>query len=39
VITYASRKLKKHKEVYTTHDLDLAAVMLDLNLWRHYLVG
>jgi hypothetical protein len=39
VITYASRKLKKHKDIYATHDLELAAVMLDLKLWRHYLVG
>jgi hypothetical protein len=39
VITYASRKLKKHEELYVTHDLELAAVMLSLKLWRHYLVG
>jgi hypothetical protein len=39
VIDYASRKLKKHKELYATHDLDLVAVMLALKLWRHYLVG
>jgi hypothetical protein len=39
VIDYASRKLKKHEELYVTHDLELAAVMLDLKLWRHYLVG
>jgi hypothetical protein len=39
VIANASRKLKKHEELYTTHDLELAAVMLALNLWRHYLVG
>jgi hypothetical protein len=39
VIAYASRKLKKHKELYATHDLELAAVMLALKLWRHYLVG
>jgi hypothetical protein len=39
VIVYASRKLKQHKEIYTTHDLELAAVMLALKLWRHYLVG
>jgi hypothetical protein len=39
VTAYASRKLKKHKEIYTTHDLELAVVMLALKLWRHYLVG
>jgi hypothetical protein len=39
VIAYASRKLKKHEELYTTHDLELAIVMLALKLWRHYLVG
>ena len=39
VIAYASRKLKKHEELYATHDLELVAVMLALKLWRHYLVG
>ena len=39
VIAYASRKLKPHEEKYSTHDLELAAVMLALKLWRHYLVG
>jgi hypothetical protein len=39
VIAYASRKLKKHEELYVTHDLELAVVMLSLKLWRHYLVG
>jgi hypothetical protein len=39
VIAYASRKLKKHEEIYVTHDLELVAVMLALKLWRHYLVG
>jgi hypothetical protein len=39
VIVYASRKLKKHEELYATHDLELAVVMLALKLWRHYLVG
>jgi hypothetical protein len=38
-IAYTSWKLKKHKELYATHDLELAAVMLALKLWRHYLVG
>jgi hypothetical protein len=39
VIVYASRKLKKHEELYATHDLELETVILALKLWRHYLVG
>jgi hypothetical protein len=39
VIAYALRRLKKHEEIYATHDLELAAIMLALKLWRHYLVG
>jgi hypothetical protein len=39
VIAYESRKLNKHEELYTTHDLELAAIMLALKIWRHYLVG
>ncbi|GJS80039.1 putative reverse transcriptase domain-containing protein [Tanacetum coccineum] len=37
VITYASRQLKVHEENYTTHDLELGAVVFTLRLWRHYL--
>ena len=32
VIAYASRKLKKHEELYVTHDLELASIMLALKL-------
>ena len=39
VIAYASRQLKKHEENYPTHDLELAAVVFALKLWRHYLYG
>ena len=39
VITYASRQLKKHEENYPTHDLELAAVVFALKIWRHYLYG
>ena len=37
VITYASRQLKKHEVNYTTHDLELAAMVFALKIWRHYL--
>ncbi|GJR36897.1 putative reverse transcriptase domain-containing protein [Tanacetum coccineum] len=33
------RQLKKHEENYTTHDLELGAVVFALRLWRHYLYG
>ncbi|GKA79017.1 putative reverse transcriptase domain-containing protein [Tanacetum coccineum] len=39
VIAYASRQLKIHKKNYTTHDLDLGAVVFALKIWRHYLYG
>ncbi|GKD43439.1 putative reverse transcriptase domain-containing protein, partial [Tanacetum coccineum] len=39
VITYASRQLKKHEENYPTHDLEFAAVVFALKIWRHYLYG
>ncbi|GJY14614.1 putative reverse transcriptase domain-containing protein [Tanacetum coccineum] len=39
VIAYASQQLKKHEENYTTHDLELGAVVFTLRLWRHYLYG
>ncbi|GJW49674.1 putative reverse transcriptase domain-containing protein [Tanacetum coccineum] len=39
VIAYASRQLKPHEENYTTHDLELAAVVFALKIWRHYLYG
>ena len=32
VIVYASRKLKQHEQLYATHDLDLASVILSLKL-------
>nr|GFB32656.1 putative reverse transcriptase domain-containing protein [Tanacetum cinerariifolium] len=37
VIAYASRQLKIHEENYTTHDLELGAVVFALKIWRHYL--
>ncbi|GJR74467.1 putative reverse transcriptase domain-containing protein [Tanacetum coccineum] len=39
VIAYASRQLKVHEEIYTTHDLELGAVVFAFRLWRHYLYG
>ena len=37
VIAYASRQLKIHERNYLTHDLELAAVIFALKIWRHYL--
>jgi hypothetical protein len=39
VIAYASRQLRRHEEHYQTHDLELAAVVHDLKIWHHYLLG
>ncbi|PWA91039.1 reverse transcriptase domain-containing protein [Artemisia annua] len=39
VIAYASRQLKTHEKNYTTHDLELGAVVFALRIWRHYLYG
>ncbi|GKA96787.1 putative reverse transcriptase domain-containing protein [Tanacetum coccineum] len=39
VISYASRQLEIHEKNYTTHDLELGAVVFALKIWRHYLYG
>ena len=39
VVAYASRQLKRHEANYLTHDLELAAVVFALKIWRHYLYG
>jgi hypothetical protein len=39
VIAYASRQLRKHELNYPTHDLELAAVVHALKIWRHYIMG
>ncbi|CAA0818854.1 Uncharacterized mitochondrial protein AtMg00860, partial [Striga hermonthica] len=39
VVAYASRQLKPHEQNYPTHDLELAAVVHALKIWRHYLYG
>lgn len=38
-VAYASRQLKIHERNYPTHDLELAAVVFALKIWRHYLYG
>nr|GEY11215.1 putative reverse transcriptase domain-containing protein [Tanacetum cinerariifolium] len=39
VIAYASCQLTIHEKSYTTHDLELGAVVFGLKMWRHYLYG
>ena len=39
VIAYASRQLRKHESNYPTHDLEMAAVVFALKIWRSYLYG
>ena len=39
VVAYASRQLKPYEQNYPTHDLELAAVVFALKIWRHYLYG
>jgi hypothetical protein len=39
VIAYASRALRPHEKNYPTLDLELAAVVHALKIWRHYLMG
>ena len=39
VIAYASRQLKTREVNYPVHDLELAAVVFALRIWRHYLYG
>jgi hypothetical protein len=39
VVAYASKKLRKHEEKYPTHNLELAAVVYALKIWRHYIIG
>lgn len=39
VVAYGSGQLKVHEKNYPTHDLELAAVVFALKLWRHYLYG
>ena len=39
VVAYGSRQLKNHKQNYPTHYMELAAIVLALKIWRHYLYG
>jgi hypothetical protein len=39
VISYSLRPLRHHEEHYPAHDLELAAVVMALQTWRHYLLG
>jgi hypothetical protein len=38
VIAYASRQLRKHEQNYPTHDLELAAIVHTLKIWRQYMI-
>ena len=37
VITYGFSQLKNHEQNYPTHDLELAAIVFALKIWRYYL--
>jgi hypothetical protein len=39
VIAYASRQWWKQEFNYPTHDLELAAIVHALKIWRHYIMG
>ena len=39
VVAYASRQLKPHEQNYPIHDLELAAIIFALKIWRHYFLG
>ncbi|XP_070039921.1 uncharacterized protein [Nicotiana tomentosiformis] len=39
VIAYTSRQLKVHEKNYPVHDLELAAIVHALKIWRNYLYG
>ena len=39
VVAYAPRQLRFHEKNYPTHDLELAAVIFTLKIYRHYLLG
>ena len=39
VVAYGSWQLKNHERNYLTHDMELAAIVFSLKIWRHYLYG
>jgi hypothetical protein len=39
VVCYESRKLKENERLYAMHELELAAIVHALKMWRHYLMG
>ena len=39
VVAYAYRQLKSYERNYPTHDLELAAMIFALKIWRHFLFG
>ena len=39
VVAFASRQLKLHEKNYPMHDLELAAIVFALKIWRHYFYG
>ncbi|EOY03078.1 Retrotransposon protein, putative [Theobroma cacao] len=39
VIAYASSQLKRHEQNYPIHNLEIAAIVFALKIWRHYLYG
>jgi len=39
VVAYASRQLRPQEQNYPTHDLEFAAIVHTLKIWRHYLIG
>ena len=39
VVAYGSHQLKNHEKNYSTHDMELVAVVFALKIWCHYLYG
>ena len=39
VVAYGSQQLKNHEQSYHTHDMELAAIVIALKIWCHYLYG
>ena len=37
VVAYGSQQLKNHEPNYPPHDMELAAIVFALKIWRHYL--